>query len=211
MEFYIDDLRLPVPIQEVSVKTGADINTISLVNSGEVGLYGGEKLDTLSFSSFFPSRYRPFCQYNGFPQPETFINHIESAKREKKPIRFIMTGTDINKQFLVESFEKTYKINGLGDVYFSLSLTEYKEIEIPQIASATNSSSTKKPTTTKRPTDTKKKKSSTTHIVKRGDTLWGLAKKYYGDGSQYMKIANANKDKVKNPNLIVDGWKLVIP
>ena len=53
MEFYIDDLRLPVPIQEVSVKTGADINTISLVNSGEVGLYGGEKLDTLSFSSFF--------------------------------------------------------------------------------------------------------------------------------------------------------------
>lgn len=211
MEFYIDDLRLPVPIQEVSVKTGADINTISLVNSGEVGLYGGEKLDTLSFSSFFPSRYRPFCQYSGFPQPETFINHIESAKREKKPIRFIMTGTDINKQFLVESFEKTYKINGLGDVYFSLSLTEYKEIEIPQIAPATNSSSTKKPTTTKRPTDTKKKKSSTTHIVKRGDTLWGLAKKYYGDGSQYMKIANANKDKVKNPNLIVDGWKLVIP
>ena len=211
MEFYIDDLRLPVPIQEVSVKTGADINTISLVNSGGVGLYGGEKLDTLSFSSFFPSRYRQFCQYNGFPQPETFINHIESAKREKKPIRFIMTGTDINKQFLVESFEKTYKINGLGDVYFSLSLTEYKEIEIPQIAPATNSSSTKKPTTTKRPTDTKKKKSSTTHIVKRGDTLWGLAKKYYGDGSQYMKIANANKDKVKNPNLIVDGWKLVIP
>ena len=122
-----------------------------------------------------------------------------------------MTGTDINKQFLVESFEKTYKINGLGDVYFSLSLTEYKEIEIPQIAPATNSSSTKKPTTTKRPTDTKKKKSSTTHIVKRGDTLWGLAKKYYGDGSQYMKIANANKDKVKNPNLIIDGWKLVIP
>ena len=193
MEFYIDSLRLPVPVQEVSVKSGTDINTISLAKGGELGIFAGKKLDTISFSSFYPATERSYCQYPG------------------NPVRFIITETDINKQFLVDSFEKTYKINGRGDLYFSLSLVEYKEIVIPQIAPAnTNKAPTKTPTS-KRPTDKKENKGSKTHIVKRGDTLWGLAKKYYGDGSKYMKIANANKDKVKNPNLIIDGWKLVIP
>lgn len=49
-----------------------------------------------------------------------------------------------------------------------------------------------------------------THVVKRGDTLWGLAKRYYGNGSLYPKIVSANP-KIKNPNLIIDGWELVIP
>lgn len=207
MEFYIDSLRLPVPVQEVSVKSGTDINTISLAKGGELGIFAGKKLDTISFSSFYPATERSYCQYPGFPSVETFINTIETAQKEGNPVRFIITETDINKQFLVDSFEKTYKINGRGDLNFSLSLVEYKEIVIPKIAPA----NTNKAPTPKRPTDKKENKGSKTHIVKRGDTLWGLAKKYYGDGSKYMKIANANKDKVKNPNLIIDGWKLVIP
>lgn len=210
MEFYIDDLRLPVPIQEVSVKTGADINIISLAKGGELGIFAGKKLDTISFSSFYPSSYRSYCQYNGFPNVETFVRKIETAQKEGNPIRFIITGADINKQFLISDFEKTYKINGREDLYFSLSLTEYREIEIPQIAPA-KSDASKVKTPQKRPNDKKNNNKNRTHTVVRGDTLWGLAKKYYGDGSQYMKIANANKDKVKNPNLIIDGWKLVIP
>jgi len=51
--------------------------------------------------------------------------------------------------------------------------------------------------------------------VKAGDTLWSIAKKYLGDGSKFVKIIEANKDKfptlVKNPNLIFEGWELVIP
>lgn len=211
MEFYIDNLRLPVPVKEVSVKSGADINTISLAKGGELGIFTGKKLDTISFSSFYPSSERSYCQYPGFPSVETFINTIETAQKEGKPVRFIITETDINKQFLIDSFEKTYKINGRGDIDFSLSLVEYKEIVIPQIAQANTDKAPTKTPTPKRPTEKKENKGSKTHIVKRGDTLWGLAKKYYGDGSKYMKIANANKDKVKNPNLIIDGWKLVIP
>lgn len=211
MEFYIDDLRLPVPIQEVSVKTGAEINIISLAKGGELGIFAGKKLDTISFSSFYPSSYRSYCQYNGFPNVETFVRKIETAQKEGNPIRFIITGADINKQFLISDFEKTYKINGRGDLYFSLSLTEYREIEIPQIALA-KSDASKVKTPQKRPNDKKKNNNKNrTHTVVRGDTLWGLAKRYYGDGSQYMKIFNANKGKIKNPNLIIDGWKLVIP
>ena len=211
LEFYIDDLRFPVAIEEVDVKSGSDIKTISLVKKGEIGLWGGEKLDSISFEARLPSSDRSYCQYSNIPTPETFKNHLKQAKKEGTPVRFIMTETDINDLYLVETCDQKYKINARGDIYLNISLIQYIEPEVPQIQGATNNpTKVDKP---KRPTDKKDKESKKvrTHIVKRGDTLWGLAKKYYGNGNQYNKIYNANKDKIKNPNLIIDGWKLVIP
>ncbi len=49
------------------------------------------------------------------------------------------------------------------------------------------------------------------HDVVSGDTLSKLAKKYYGDPSLYMKIFEANRDVLKDPNLIKVGQKLRIP
>lgn len=49
------------------------------------------------------------------------------------------------------------------------------------------------------------------HLVVPGDTLSGLAKTYYGKAGLYMKIFEANKDQLKDPNLIKVGQKLKIP
>ena len=49
------------------------------------------------------------------------------------------------------------------------------------------------------------------HEVKKGDTLWKVAETYYGDGSLYTKIFEANRDTLKDPNLIKVGQKLRIP
>lgn len=50
-----------------------------------------------------------------------------------------------------------------------------------------------------------------TYIVRKNDSLWKISKKYYGKGSLWRKIANANKNKVRNPNKLTIGWKLIIP
>lgn len=49
------------------------------------------------------------------------------------------------------------------------------------------------------------------HEVQSGDTLSKIAKKYYGDATLYMQIFEANKDQLKDPNLIKVGQKLRIP
>lgn len=51
----------------------------------------------------------------------------------------------------------------------------------------------------------------TVHEVVSGDTLGGIAQKYYGKASLYMKIFEANRDQLDNPNLIKVGQKLRIP
>ena len=49
------------------------------------------------------------------------------------------------------------------------------------------------------------------HVVKKGESLWKIAEQYYGDGSLYKKIFEANQDILSNPNLIKVGQKLRIP
>jgi LysM repeat protein len=47
------------------------------------------------------------------------------------------------------------------------------------------------------------------YTVVSGDTLWAIAERFYGDGSQYPKIASANG--IANPDLIMVGQQLTIP
>lgn len=49
------------------------------------------------------------------------------------------------------------------------------------------------------------------HTVASGDTLSGLASRYYGDASKYLKILDANKDVLKNADSLQVGMKLRIP
>ena len=44
-----------------------------------------------------------------------------------------------------------------------------------------------------------------------GDTLGGIAKKYYGNAGKYMKIFEANRDIIDDPNKIYPGQKIKIP
>nr|HET7858446.1 peptidoglycan-binding protein LysM [Caldimonas sp.] len=52
---------------------------------------------------------------------------------------------------------------------------------------------------------------STYHEVKSGDTLSKIAKEAYGDANAYMKIFEANKPMLSNPDKIYPGQKLRIP
>ncbi len=47
--------------------------------------------------------------------------------------------------------------------------------------------------------------------VVAGDNLSKIAKKFYGDANKYTKIFEANKDQLKDPNLVKVGQKLKIP
>jgi nucleoid-associated protein YgaU len=49
------------------------------------------------------------------------------------------------------------------------------------------------------------------YTVKSGDTLSKIAKHVYGDPNSYPKIFEANKDVLKNPDMIQVGQQLKLP
>lgn len=49
------------------------------------------------------------------------------------------------------------------------------------------------------------------YVVESGDTLSGIAKQFLGSGSAYPKIFEANREVIKDPNLIYPGQKIRIP
>jgi nucleoid-associated protein YgaU len=50
---------------------------------------------------------------------------------------------------------------------------------------------------------------SVSYRIKKGDTLWDIASTYYRNPWLYPKLAKANK--IKNPDLIFAGTKIIIP
>ena len=200
--------KFPVLPSSFDLDNSSIIETSNIVNLGQVAMYGGNALKTISISSFFPSKEYQFCTYYGFPQPYECVKMIEEWRAAGKQIRLIITSTPINMPVLIESFEWGERA-GTRDVEFTLTLKEYKPITIK-----TTPPNTTTPEPTPRPVDTPTTNTQKTHKVVKGDCLWDIAKKYYGKGSLYPKIKEANKSKypslAKN-KIIYTYMELIIP
>ena len=218
LELYLKEndsnvLRFPVTPSEVICETSANISTESVNDLGNVSLFSGVELKSIPIDSFFPNKDYSFCTYNNIEKPYELVRKLETWQNNGTKLRYIVSDGYTNIPVMINSF--TYQEqDGTGDVYFSLSLIEYKEIKLNKTSSVDNSNSTNN--ATYRPTENAPKPSgeNKTHKVVKGDSLWSIAQKYYGDGSKYTKIKEANKDKytsLSKNNIIYTNMELVIP
>jgi nucleoid-associated protein YgaU len=56
-----------------------------------------------------------------------------------------------------------------------------------------------------------KMEAAKTYTVMGGDSLWKISERMYGNGNEWRKIYEANKDRIKDPDVIQPGWVLNIP
>lgn len=219
MEIYLgtdnDKIRFPVVPSSIGVNRSNNIDTQAVVKLGEVPIFNGTSLKTIELTSFFPNQEYSFCDYTGFMKPYEFSEKIQKWMYEGKPLRVIVTDSPTNMQCLIQQFD-TVEQDGTRDLYFTLNLLEYRPIEVPSLSGSNTSSNSNNTQNTSRPseTNTNSNNQQKTHKVVRGDTLYDIAKKYYGKGSLYPKIKEANKTKypslAKN-NTIQVKWELIIP
>ena len=118
-------------------------------------------------------------------------------------------GNHLSGKYYIKDITRQISTSG-----YSHSATVIKTDFGSEIKVATTSS--KKATTTKKKEEKvastpKAKDAKRTYTVKKGDSLWKIAKQYYGNGALYTKIYDANTNQVANPNLIKVGQKLIIP
>ena len=214
MEIYLgtddDKIRFPVLPSTIGVNRSSSIDNKSIVKLGEIPVFNGISLKTIEITSFFPNQEYSFCNYKGFMKPYEFSYKIQKWMYEGKPLRIIVTDSPTNMQCLIQQFD-TNEQDGTRDLYFTLNLVEYKPVTIPTVKENSNPSDN-----SSRPSNEKTNSNNTqkTHKVVKGDSLWAIAKRYYGKGSLYPKIKEANKSKypslAKN-NIIYTYMELIIP
>ena len=202
-------LRLPVLPESVSVKNGSKNETMNISGLGEVLIKQDRAALSFSFSSFFPSGYFSGVNY-GPPDPYKCVEKIVSWKKSQNPVKFIVTGMDINLYCEIEQFDYEERGGDVGTVYYTISLKEYQKVKIRQIEIAPDTQNAQVAADSEQRTDNGE--TGKTYTVVKGDCLWNIAKKFYGNGSLYTKIYEANKGIIGgNPNLIYPGQVYTIP
>ena len=210
-------IRLPVIPSEFERVIDAGYDANAIIGLGDVAVLTSNGLAQLSLSSFFPNNEYSFNEYSNVPKPYDMVRYFKEWKNKGTVVRVIFTGTDINQEMYITNFAYGEK-DGTGDVYYNMDLLEYRPIIVPTITenNSNNTQNTNRPTDTNNNNSNKNNTNNTqkTHKVKKGDCLWDIAQKYYGKGSLYPKIKEANKSKypslAKN-NVIYVGMELIIP
>ena len=211
--------RLPVNPEQIETTSVQANQKFEILKLGQIAIPTHMELKEYSFEAEYPHRPLHYVETSGdFRDPDFYLKLFEQWRQEKAPVRFIASngiGDDINTLVLIEELTVIEKAGEEGDKYVSFQLLEYREFGKKSVVVITQEPTAVAPVVAvakkEEPAPAVNPKSNGTHVVQSGDTLWAIAKKYYGNGSQYTKIFNANKDKIKNPNLIYPGQVLTIP
>lgn len=205
-----EKMQLPVNPEKITVKRNSNNDRVNIAGLGEITIIKDGKAVEFSFSSFFPATYFPGAKVKKMTSPLTLVKKIESWQESKKPIHFVVTKCGIDIYCTIESFSYSEVGGDVGTYSYSITLKEYREITVRKITVDTTTKKATVKNNTQRVDNTQKPK---TYTVVSGDCLWNIAKKFYGDGSKYTKIYEANKTMIGtgNPNLIYAGQVLTIP
>lgn len=197
------ELVLPVTPSAYSWAHANQVETIRLDQIGEINLPGGALMGSCTLQAMLPARLYSFCAPGSVANPYVYLEQLERWSDEGTVVRWLVSGTPVNAPCLIERIDQGEQ-DGTNDLYLTIVLRQYRKPEIPVLSAQGTQVAADRDSLTGAA-------QRRTHTVVKGDTLWGIAKLYYGDGSLYPRIAAANSDRVKNPNLIYPGQVLTIP
>ncbi len=202
----------PVPPPKIEIKGANQNKTETLINGDHYTVLKKAGLRTITFTVMLPTVPFPFAHYeDGFVPATDYIAAVEAMKDIKWPVtlRISRTGSMLAETEMKVSIE-TYTVRedvALGQALeLALELKEYSGKKTALILDT--EVGRKRVERIKRLDD---KVVPREIVVRKGDTLWNIAKKYLGDGALYTSIHQLNKNTVKNPNKIQTGQTLKLP
>lgn len=206
MQGMTDTLTIPVTPSKYSITSGQKNKVVDITQVGEALIFGMPKLRTLSFSGFFPSLLHDYPFIVGdTKEPAEIVELLTKWKESRLPVRVIITDTPVNLMFGIMQFD-WWEQDGSKDIYYTLSLTEYKDLNTP---AANNDKPVDETTGLKdRPTETVEPTQAT--LWQKGSDICDAAKKAYGDYTHWRRIVQSNDLKDLAINNASKLRKLVI-
>lgn len=214
---YFGDILCPVAPEKISVNYGSGCEVVKLADGGEIGVPSGNFLREIEFSLLLPNSVYPFAVYkSGFCGADHYLEKFEEMLREKTPFQLIITRSGslrvTNIKCLIESLYAYEDAKNGKDYTVKLKLREYKSFAAKKLDPDAADGIFKSQRSTEKSPAPKNK--SVFYSVVKGDCMWMIAQRFYGNGNLYPKIYEANKSKLagRSPKfLIFVGDVLEIP
>lgn len=219
--FYLGNVLLPIPPSKLELKISNNNKTYNLINYSQINVLKNPGLSSLEFEVVLPNTKYPFAMYkNNFQNAKYYLGVLENLKVNRSAFQFIVVrkfpnGKDIfntNIKVALEEYTITDTTEEGFDTKVKIKLKQYKEYSTKKVQVTIKQY--RPPAVTRTVTTNNAavaKPSGQNYTVKRGDCLWNIAKRFYGNGAKYTTIYNANRSKIRNPNLIYPGQVLWIP
>lgn len=195
------ELVMPVTPPDFYVEEGRQIENLAMTDTGEVNLPGLRKLFNERLEFLLPSSARNYTAGGWTGEPYAVVDRLTEWSNSGGALRLIVTDTPVNVPVLLGPVRHGQR-DGTGDVYVTLELRQYRELaeESAEVNPDTGNMGRAAP---------QEKREETSYTVAKGDTLWGICRRTYGDGSLAWKLAEANG--IKNANLIFPGQVVRLP
>lgn len=205
----------PVNPPRIQISDNRQFNEVPIVGLGVALLAGPVTPQEISFESFLPRNFDAgYCNYVNLEVPEDTIDRLlfwlgrstTAVQLPATPLRVTVTGSQFSQLMVITDLQHSFEGGEPDAIYFTITLRQWRrqrvrvEEESTGTASGTGDGRGDPPL------------SGTTYTVVKGDYLRKLALRFYGSGSKWPTIYEANKEIIgSNPNLIYPGQVFVIP
>lgn len=211
------EIRVPWLPDSISIG-GGDISVAEykIIDKGDVAVPTGIGLASYSWQSAWPGENRTdqSLQRGTWQDPKTYHATMKDWAQKGTSLNLLVTGYPINVNVFIKKYE-AQAAGAFGDLAYSVEFQEERTISI---ATETVTAAHGGNGGTTRPSN-----QGSQYTIKSGDTLWGIAKRFYGAGTKWPTIYNANKDIIEstakkrgyrsssNGHWIFPGVKITIP
>ena len=208
VQTYLDEVSgvemiLPVTPKRYQWDTAISVNSVTIDALGDLNIPGLPKLADEAVEGMLPAQAYPFNRPGTVTDPRYYLDQLERWCRARTVLRYLVSGIGLNKAVILERV-RWYEQDGTNDVYYRIEHREYAAADTPAAAGTAAGAQEQ------RSTDTAATAAASYTVVK-GDTLWSLCRKFYGETSMALCQSVADANGIKNPNLIYVGNTLRFP
>ena len=183
-----EKFTFPVTPSKFEISTSQNNKTVDILDFGEAMLFGNSSLIRLKFSSFFPKLLHKYPFVVGDKkEADECVALMIKWKESKKPVRLIITDSPVNHMFGIKDFDYDER-DGSRDIYFTLSLVEYKDLNTP----LTNNDKEKNDLTGLKERPIQNETPVSDDKLKRAKDILEMSKKAYGEVGKWRSIAESN-------------------
>ena len=207
------EMVIPINPESITVSRASASKTENVIGVGDISIPQTNSLATIEIASaFFRYWMDAHPETQQYRTTKEYADWFKTWQLSNFPAQWTVEELGYNLWVTCEAFDYTVKAGEEDDVYYSLSLQEYREYgaKVISIASAASEGAVAPPP--EPPRIDASPPVPQTYTVVSGDNLSSIARRLSGSDANWQALYAENKVVIgNNPNLISPGMVLVVP